>query len=309
MIDLAWQWCRLLDIDPHRHPHVPVADAGVFAGRLAAALTDYLAATVGQTPGQYQAARIAARHAAPANWTRRDPTPREQDAARALAARLRRARTRHPEPTRTPAAAPPGRLRTRHAITADAQRAAGMLPTAEPWQRRTGAPPPSPRLRLAVLVDVSGSMTGYTAPLSSAAWILAHAARRAQATTTTIAFSGTVTLVTPPRHQPAHVLEMDAFGGSSAFCQATKLADQLLDLRHPSGVRMLAVLSDGDLDDIAPAQKLITTLHHTGCAVLWLQPAGMPGHTFTHTTTLTVTNPIDAIDQLIAAALTALAAT
>ena len=201
---------------------------------------------------------------------------------------------------------PPGRLRTRQAITVDAQRAAGTLPTATPWQRRTPLPPVKPTLHLGVLVDVSGSMRAYTGPLSAAAWILAHAAHRNEAVTATLAFADRVTLLIPPRHTPTQVLEMAAGGGTSTFTDAVKLADQLLDLRHQRTLRLLAVVSDGDLPDREPAQKLITTLAVAGCGVLWLRPDGMPGHTYTDTTTLTVADPLQAIGHIADAAVTAL---
>src|SRR6266540_1652757 len=233
MIELAWRWCRVLGIDPTLHPHVPTADPGVFAGQLAAALTDYL--------------------------------------------------------------------------TAAAQKAAGTIPTAAPWQRRAHLPPPKPTLHLAVLVDVSGSMHTYAAPMSSAAWILAHAARRGQATTTTIAFGDTVTLLVPPRGRPTQVLEMTAFDSTENFADAVKLADQLLTLRHRTTLRMLAVVSDGILvKDSDAAQRLITTLHRAGCAVLWLRPANLSGHTFHDTTTITVADPVEAIGHITHAAITAL---
>src|SRR6266542_1337022 len=153
MIELAWRWCRILGIDPNRHPNVPTPDLGMFAGQLAAAITDYLAAAAGLTPAEYVAQAMAGRHGAPALWTRRDPTTAERHAARHLAARLRRARTHTDEPGRQPAAIPPGRLRTRHAITVAAQRDAGTIPTAAPWQRRANMPPHKPTLHLGVLVD------------------------------------------------------------------------------------------------------------------------------------------------------------
>ncbi|TDC21966.1 VWA domain-containing protein, partial [Micromonospora sp. 15K316] len=201
---------------------------------------------------------------------------------------------------------PPGRLRTRHAITAQAQIASGSMPTATPWQRRTALPPPKPTLHLAVLVDTSFSMHPYAAPMSSAGWILAHAAHTNQATTTTIGFGNRAAILVPPHQQPTSVLEMRAFGGTTAFIDAVKLADQLLRLRQPGGPRMLAVVSDGDLPDTAPAQRLITTLHQTGCAVLWLRPTDLAGHTFTHTTTLEVADPIQAVDAIADAAFTSL---
>src|SRR6266536_117373 len=306
MIDLAWRWCAILGIDPDQQPQVPVPDPGVFAGQLAAAITDYLAAAAGLTPAEYVAGQLAGRHAAPASWTRRDPTAAEQQAARHLAARLQQARTHHPEPGRRPTAIPPGRLRTRHAITMAAQRDAGTVPTATPWQRRAATPPPhKPTLHLAVLVDVSGSMDSYAKLMSSSGWILAHAAHRNQAVTTTIGFGGAVTLLVPPRARPTKVLEMSTGGGTSTFIGAVKLADHLLNLRHRTTLRMLAVVSDGALADVDPAQKLISTLHRAGCAVLWLRPAGLSGHTFRDTTTITVADPVEAIGRIAVAAVTA----
>ncbi|MGK5741510.1 VWA domain-containing protein [Micromonospora sp. URMC 103] len=306
MIDLAWRWCAILGIDPHRQPHTPMPDPGVFAGLLAQALADYLAHTAGLTPAQYRDQQTTLRHSAPTTWTRRDPTHAERAAARHLAARLRRARTRHTEPDTRPSQIPPGRLRTRHAITAQAQAAAGSTPTATPWQRRIQLPPPKPTLHLGVIVDASYSMRPYAGPMSSAGWILAHAAHTTAAVTTTIAFGNRATLLVPPRQRPHQVLELTAAGGSSAFTDAVKLADQILQLRQPGRLRMLAVVSDGDLPDIEPAQRLITTLHRTGCAVLWLRPADLAGHTFTDTTTIAVADPVQAVAQIADAAVTAL---
>ncbi|MFE9959244.1 VWA domain-containing protein [Micromonospora sp. NPDC005299] len=306
MIDLAWRWCQILGIDPRRQPDTPTVDAGVFAGVLAQALEDYLAHTAGLTGAQYRAQQLTARFSAPTTWSLRDPTDAERAAARTLAARLRRARTHQPEPEARPSVTPPGRLRTRHAITAKAQIAAGAMPTATPWQRRAQVPPPKPTLHLGVIVDASFSMHPWAAPMSSAGWILAHAARANQAVTATIAFGSDVTLLVPPRQHPQQVLELRADGGSTAFTDAVKLADELLQLRQPGRLRMLTVVSDGDLPDIEPAQQLITTLHRTGCAVLWLRPADLPGHTFTDTSTLTVADPVQAIGHIANAAVTAL---
>jgi uncharacterized protein with von Willebrand factor type A (vWA) domain len=281
----------------------------VFAGALAAALGDFLATAAGVSGTAYTAHRIADRHGPPATWTLRDPTTEEQRAARTLAARLRQARTTSLEPATRPSALPPGRLRTRAAITADAQRAAGQLPTAHPWQHRASLPPPKPKLHLAVLVDVSGSMAAYAQPMSSAAWILAHAARRTDATVTTIAFGETVTLLVPPHQRPARVQQIRAHDSYERFTDAVKLADQLLNLRHRGTVRMLAVVSDGWYGSHTDAaQRLITTLAGTGCAVLWLHPHDQTcRHTYADTTPVIVTDPAEAITVIADAAVTALA--
>jgi len=307
MVKLGRRWCHILGIDPTSAPDTPTPDPGAFAGRLAAAIVGYLAATAGLTPGEWAQHHLDTAHAAPATWTRRDPTGAEHQAARTMAARLAAARVHHPEPARRAAPMPPGRLRTRAAITVDAQRAAGALPTATPWARRATLPPPKPEMRLAILVDTSGSMHDYLQPLSSAGWVLTHAGRRNHATVAMVAFAERATLVLPPRRWPNQVLQMHAGGATTAFCDAVKLADTLLDLRGRRTLRLLAVVSDGDLADPDPAQRLVTTLHRGGCPVLWLRPPG-PGRTFADTTTIAVTDPVQAIDHIAAAAVTAIEA-
>jgi hypothetical protein len=310
MIELGWRWCRTLGIDPTAHPEVPVADVGVFAGQLAAALADLLAAEQGITASEYLdrdlQRQLSGRYATPPAWPRRNPTTVEQDAARKLAARLQRARTDNPEPARQPSVLPPGRLRTRAAITADAQRAAGAIPTAAPWQRRAELPPDKPTLHLGILVDLSGSMSDYATALSSAGWMLAHAAHRNQAAVATIGFSDDVTVLVPPRQRPQQVLDMQAGGGTSAFIEAVKLADRLLELRNRRRLRLLVVVSDGWVDNPDATQKLLSTLHRSGCGVLWLTPADQHCRTFADTTTIAVADPAAAIEHIAAAAITAL---
>ncbi|MEU8606655.1 VWA domain-containing protein [Actinoplanes sp. NPDC048791] len=306
MIELARRWCQALDIDPGQQHTVPAADPGQFPGQLAQAIADYLAAAYGLTPSQYAARILQHRHSPPKDWQRSDPTEQQRRAARDLAARITRARIRNPEPGVRPSLIPPGRLRTRHAIAADAQTARGQRPTAAPWQQRTQLPPPKPTLHLAILVDLSGSMTKYADELSSAAWIFAHAARRSEAVTTTIGFGSHTSVLVAPGARPQQILHMPTGGGTVTFPEAVKVADRLLDLRHGRTLRMLAVVSDGKLADVAAGQKLITTLHRAGCAVLWLQPDDLPGYTFTDTTTLTVADPADSVTQIADAAIAAL---
>ena len=75
----------------------------------------------------------------------------------------------------------------RGALAADAQRAAGAVPTAQPFTRTTRTAVPTPPLRLGIACDVSGSMVEFAGPVASAAWILAHAARHTRVDTTTAA--------------------------------------------------------------------------------------------------------------------------
>jgi hypothetical protein len=153
-------------------------------------------------------------------------------------------------------------------------------------------------------------MRSFTAPLSSAAWILAHATTRTgAAAAVTIAFGDKVTVLAPPGRPPALVQQMTADSAGHRFVEAAQLADQLIGLTTPGVVRLAVVVSDGVFGQpgIHTAQQAITGLHQTGCAVLWLQPAGRHAVTYRHTTTITIDNPAASITHIADAATTALA--
>ncbi|TDE09347.1 hypothetical protein E1289_37750, partial [Actinomadura sp. 6K520] len=166
MLELGRLWCDCLGIDPDQPPPPPETGPGAQAASsaLAAAITatvqaitdadappaplpgsDRSAERRAEKKARDQADRAASRvfsdlpEVTPHGPTKitgtRAATPAEQAAARRLARHLRnaahrdRATTTHTSPT------PPGRLRMREALAADAQRAAGAVPTAEPFTR------------------------------------------------------------------------------------------------------------------------------------------------------------------------------
>jgi hypothetical protein len=65
-------------------------------------------------------------------------------------------------------------------------------------------------------------------------------------------------------------------------------------------------VSDGYLADRDAAQKLLTTLHHTGCRTLWLAPAGHSAHPLADTTTLALDHPTTTVTAIANAAYVAL---
>jgi uncharacterized protein with von Willebrand factor type A (vWA) domain len=153
-------------------------------------------------------------------------------------------------------------------------------------------------------------MDRFTAPLSSAAWILAHAAHRTGADAVSIAFGDRVTVLAPPRRPPALVQQMAADSSTHRFSEATTLAERLVGLSTPGTARLLVVVSDGVFGShgVDTAQQDITRLHQAGCAVLWLQPAGNHAVAYRHTTTLAVADPAASIRLIADAAARALAA-
>ncbi|RSN56657.1 hypothetical protein DMH08_24875 [Actinomadura sp. WAC 06369] len=93
--------------------------------------------------------------------------PAAPAAARRLARRLRAAAHRDRVTTVHTSPTPPGRLSMRGALAADAQRAAGVTPTAEPFTQTTRRHVPAPPLRIGIACDVSGSMKAFADPVAS----------------------------------------------------------------------------------------------------------------------------------------------
>jgi len=214
-----------------------------------------------------------------ARWTTRPPTPAERAAARRLARQLRAASHRERAATQVTSAAPPGRLRVRAALAADAQRAAGLRPTAEPWARQVRRQVPSPPLRVGIAVDVSGSMRAFATPLASAAWIMAQATAwsGSDASSATVCFGERLIAVTRPGEVPTQVRQFRANDGTEVFCEALDALDGALGLSGAGaggggGARLLVVVSDGHYtaEQRADGQARVRRLLAAGCGVLWL---------------------------------------
>ncbi|WP_020663109.1 VWA domain-containing protein [Amycolatopsis benzoatilytica] len=349
MIELGRRWCETLGADPNEPPPAPSAAPAAVNGSgtpspLANAITRTVAAigsAVAAEPAptdpatQAMAARAAddqarqqaqtaanavfgagngydpaARHVRGA----RAPRTTEQTAARHLARALTTAGHRDRTAAKTRSTVPPGRLRMRGAMTADAQRAAGAIPTAEPFTRTTRSAVPAPPLRLGIVCDVTDSMRAFTAPAASAAWILAHAARHTAvpATTATVLFgAGIVTPVTRPGTTPAKVTEFGTRIGGHVIDTAINALDGALDLSRPTAARLLVIISDGDFEaeNRKRGQKLLDRLRDSGCAVLWLSPDTSGTTPMNGATVHTLTDPAATARAIGQAATAALRAT
>ncbi|GAB2677238.1 hypothetical protein GCM10027271_42580 [Saccharopolyspora gloriosae] len=221
---------------------------------------------------------------------RRAPTPAERRAARTLARALNTAGTTERHATRTTSPVPPGRLRMRGALAADAQRAAGRMPTAEPFTRTTRKTAPAPPLRIGIACDTSDSMGRYTAEVASAAWILAQATRHTStpAESATVIFNRTVLPITYPGTAPGRVTDFTTSGSDENLPRAIHSLDGALGLARPGAARLLVIISDGRFHRYAAddGQRLLDRLRATGCAVLWLttgsEPTPLTGATVHH---------------------------
>jgi VWA domain containing CoxE-like protein len=314
MTRLGRRWCRILGTPPDTPRPEDAAPASGPPSPLAEAITEAVGAiTAADAPAPALPAREAARAAETAARRRasaaaskvfadddghgggtgrgavitgtRPPAETEKAAARRLARAMRAAAIPGRTPTVITSAAPPGRLRMRQALARDAQRAAGAVPTAEPFSRVVRRRQPVPPLRVGIACDVSGSMGAFAGPVASAAWILAHAAAAITGTrTATVIYGDSVRPVTRPGRAAAHVTEFAAVDGTEKFCQAVDALDAALDLARTDTARLLVIVSDGryTADERAGGQQRLTRLTRAGCGIIWLAPDGrhadpMPG--------------------------------
>jgi hypothetical protein len=221
----------------------------------------------------------------------RKPTAAEKSAAARLSRALRAAAYRERTEERTTSPTPPGRLNMRAALARDAQRAAGSVPTAEPFTHTRRRNSPTPPLRVGIAVDVSGSMRAACAPVASAAWIVARAAALTDpdSLTATIAYDQHLTALTRPTHRaPERVTTFDANGGHHNLGNAIDALDHGLELSRPGAGRLLVIVTDAHYgsDETAQAVTRIKQLTTAGCAVLQLtltaESHHLPGTTLLH---------------------------
>ncbi|SER91743.1 vWA domain-containing protein [Actinokineospora terrae] len=306
MIDIARRWCRAIGTDPDNptprdsDPSGTAAGLSGLAAAITAAAATVTAAVAAETPpdpaaiaaaaqADEEAAREAADEAArtvfsspvrakrtgfTATTGTRLPTTAERAAARVLGRALSTAGVRDRVPVKTTSPFPPGRLRMRGVLAADAQRAAGADVTAEPFTRTTRRTVPAPPLKLAVACDVSASMGHLRKAVASTAWILAHGGRHAtvDVTTATVIFGHNVRPITHPGTHPARVTLFAANDGCHAIATATDALDGALGLSRPGAARLLVIISDGHFlaHERHGGQKRVERLRASGCAVLWL---------------------------------------
>ncbi|WP_067573908.1 vWA domain-containing protein [Nocardia acidivorans] len=298
MLELGRRWFALIGPDPHAAPY-PGSPLGTAITGTLSDIAKSVAAyrfPVDPAQGAERAAREEARAVDRAETTAKDifakrpgtgprtgrtvraPREGERSAARVLARAFTTASQRERAVTTTTSALPPGRLRMRGAMARDAQRAAGAIPTAEPFTRTTRKPVPVPPLRVGIACDVSGSMDEYTAEVASAAWIIATAAHLATmpADTAALTFGRAVLPITFPGTAPKQVTDFGATALYEAIDVAIDALDGALGLSRPENTRLLVIISDGYFRDEprAAAQTKLDRLRASGCAVLWLAPEG-----------------------------------
>jgi uncharacterized protein with von Willebrand factor type A (vWA) domain len=181
--------------------------------------------------------------------------------------------------------------------------------TAEPFTRTQRRNTPTPPLRVGIACDVSGSMTDYTAPVASAAWIIARAAAHVpDAQSATVIYGEHVQPVTRPGKAPARVSEFTAPDMTEQFCDAIDALDHALHLTRPGTARLMVIVSDGcyTAAQYTGGQQKIDRLKKAGFGILWIAPNSPWTNPMTGTQSVTLTHPADTINEIGKAAVAAL---
>lgn len=190
--------------------------------------------------------------------------------ARAIEAALRQAQYREVMKTEMRSITPPGRLSMRGMMNREAQIASRQEITATPWKQTRRRTVDQPPITLAVASDISGSMDAYQQEVGSFTWGMGHAVRRLQGKVAAVAWDSTVHEYIKPNHTMDKIPYYTNGGSSEGLPAAIFALDGLMNLSFGEGVRVLTVITDGQLPNNQEIQNRIDILHGYGVQILWI---------------------------------------
>ena len=210
----------------------------------------------------------------------RSPTGEERAMAVRLSRDLERINYSERLVTRAASMLPPGKLRARTAVLGAAQRAQGIVASAEPWVAKRRHHVDSAPLTAGVLVDISGSMSSAMQPMATTAWVLSEAVRRVQGTAAMVYFGSSVFATLKPHQHLDKVTVYSAPDSTEEFEPAMRALNGALDLVDGTGARILFVVSDGHYrdDQARCVRKWVKRLTDAGVAVVWLPIEPLSGY-------------------------------
>lgn len=170
----------------------------------------------------------------------RQPTGNEIRMANEIADELRRARFRDRDKTRVQSEVPPGRLN----MSAAMQKRANPSGTAYRFSDVQRKRIEHPKLKLALLGDVSGSMSQAMEPLGVAQYVFANAVRQIEGTAAAVYFGYSAFPVLAPGEERDTVDIWSAPDGGHQFSDAFDAADNAMGLTYGDGARMVVMFTD-----------------------------------------------------------------
>ena len=176
---------------------------------------------------------------------------------------------------------PPGRLRSREALRASAERAQGRMVTAKPWKGTVRRHAVARPLVVAIATDTSGSMRWAESGVAEFAYVYTNAGHRIGARTAAVTFGDSVHRICRPGEVMTHVERKSASDGQEAFDYAIAALDGVLHLTSPAyAARVLLVISDGALvksGEPARAAEWLRRMDKAGTHVLWIGDRDLRG--------------------------------
>ncbi len=235
----------------------------------------------------------------------RPPKPDEVQHARRYANRLRQALTHGTRQIdkRTPG----GRFDGRAYARGRAEHAAGRPISTHPWRftRQVAAPIQEPHVGL--VIDTSGSMSGYEYALGPIAWIITDGLRQIGGRGATALFGNGVSVLADGS-RPLPLVPGIRTGGGTAFAgDAIELVSDRLEMTNPRRPRFVYVLSDGGWADTRAGVERIRWLAEHGVPTIHLSIGIAPLSVECDRITV-ITDPAQALDHIAADTLAALRA-
>lgn len=175
----------------------------------------------------------------------RQPLPSERKAAVDLARRIEAFSYTAPDVAKVRSLVPPGRLNTRDALRASAERKRGMMVTAKPWEGKRRRHVHNPPITVGLMTDVSGSMGWAEQLVAATSFVFSKAMTRVSGRYAAVTFGDKVEPIVWPNEIINEVRVRSATGSSEDFDHGVAALDGILKLTTGKGVRLLVIVSDG----------------------------------------------------------------
>lgn len=200
-----------------------------------------------------------------------DPSARDIARSRAISTAIEKAQFRDVHKTQLDSMVPPGRFNVRQAMRRSSQMAMKQEVTATPWRQTRRREIDNPPIKLAIASDISGSMDAWQREVSSFTWAFSQAVARLQGESAAVAWNADTYSLIKPKCAPSQIPVAKTCGGSTGLPGALRALDGLMDLSFSEGVRVLAVITDGELSPTYnQIQEVVTKLNNYGVKVLWI---------------------------------------
>ena len=204
----------------------------------------------------------------------RTPTGAERASAVKIGQMLEKAKYRERSVHEVKSVEPKGRLNTRVLIQNKALESKGSMTKNPAWRHKSRKHTDDPTLRMGIMVDISGSMSGAMEALATTAWVMSEAGRRVQAKTAMVYYGSGVFPTLKVGQKLEQVSVWTAPDGTEKFGEAFEALDGTLGLTYGDGVRLLVIVSDGHYTgtETERTKEAVRICKENGVGIIWITP-------------------------------------